>query len=132
MRCVARALLLAAILLVAGCSLFRDKRVTIAHVTGIAAPDTVDAGTSFNVTVHAVLGPDLRWDLDHVEVRHTVSSLDVRVWARDDSRPGSGAGQRLSEQELTLKARVEEPGEYRIIAHQPDGRDTLKTITVLP
>jgi hypothetical protein len=132
MRCIARTLLLVVVLLVAGCSQFRDERVTIAHVTGIAAPDTVDAGTSFNVTIHAVLGPDLRWDLDHVEVRHTFSSLDVRVWARDDSGPGSGAGQLLSEQELTLKARAEEPGEYRIIAHQPDGSTTQKTITVLP
>ena len=132
MRRVVRAVALAAVLVIAGCSLFRDQRVTVAHITSITAPDTVHAETTFNVTVHAVLGSDLRWDLDHVEIAYTVPSLDVRVWSRDKSRPGSAAPQLLSEQDLTFEARPDETGEYRIIAHQPDGSTTLKKITVLP
>jgi len=130
MRCVARAVALAAVVMVAGCSLFRDPRVSVAEITSITAPDTVRVWTTFNITVHAFLGCDLSWVLDHVQVTYTDASLDVRVWSRRGE--GDFAFQRVSERDLMFEARPTEPGEYRVIAHQPGGSTTQKTITVLP
>ena len=130
MRCVARAVALAAVIIVAGCSLFRDPRVSVAEITSITAPDTVRVGTPFNITVRAFLGCDLSWVLDHVQVTYTDTRLDVRVWSRRGE--GDWAYQRVSERDLTFEARPAESGEYRAIAHQPDGSTTQKTITVLP
>jgi hypothetical protein len=130
MRCVVRAALPAAVLLVTGCNLFRDPTVSVAEITSITAPDTVRVWTTFNVTVHAFLGYDMGWVLDHVEVTYTDASLDVSVWSRRNE--GDFAFQRVSERNLTYEAKSAEPGDYRVIAHQPDGSTTQKTITVLP
>jgi hypothetical protein len=132
MRHVFGLVILAVALAITGCSLFRDPKLHVADVTSITAPDTTHAETTFNVVVHAVLGSDLRWKLDHVEVTYADSSLDVRVWSRDVSRPGYGVPQLLSECDLTFEAGPTEPGEFRVIAHQPNGSTTEKIITVLP
>jgi hypothetical protein len=131
MRCIARAVALAAVIIVAGCSLFRDSDVRVARITSITAPDTVSRGTPFNVTVRAFFAWDMVRVFDRVEVTYTDASLDVRVWSRPWDG-GSAVPQVVSERDLTFEAIPRELGEYRIFAHQPDGRDTLKTITVLP
>ena len=130
MRYVARAVALAAVIIVAGCSPFRDPKVSVAEITSIAAPDTVRAGITFNVTAHAFFAYDMSWVFDHVEVSYTDASLDVRVWSR--RYEGRAIPQVVSERDLTFEARAAEPGEFRVFAHQPDGSYTLKTITVLP
>lgn len=130
MRCVARAVALAAVIIVGGCSLFRDPTVSVAEITSITAPDTVRVGTTFNVTAHAFFACDMSWVFDHIEVTYTDASLDVRVWSR--RYEGGAIPQVVSERDLTFEARSLEPGEYRVIAHQPDGSTTQKTITVLP
>jgi hypothetical protein len=131
MRCVARAVALAAVLAIAGCSLFRDSDVQVAKVTSIAAPDTVTVGTTVGVTAHAFFAWDMSWVFDRVQVTYTDANMDIRVWSRR-WEGGSAVPQVVSERDLTFEARPRELGEYRIIAHQPDGSTTLKTITVLP
>jgi hypothetical protein len=130
-RCVTRVLLLAAVLLVAGCSLFRDSDVRVARITAISAPDTVTAYTRFDVTFTAMLGTEGGYMLDHFEATYTDDQIALRVWSRDtstlDVRP-----QVIVFRDLTLDAGPMGPGQFRIIGHQPDGRDTVKTITVLP
>jgi hypothetical protein len=132
MRYVARALLLAAVLLVAGCSLFRDPRLHVAEITSIAAPDTVHAGTAFDVTFHVVIGYEACFALDHEDISSTSSCFALRVWSRDVRREGYLIPQVTVEKDLAFEAGPAEPGEFRVIAHQPDGSTTQKTITVLP
>ena len=131
MRRVARAIAFAAVVIVAGCSLFRHSDVQVAEITSITAPDTVSQGTTFSVTVHAFFAVDYGRVFDHAQVTYSDASLDVRVWSRPWDG-GSAVPQAVSERDLVFEARPLEPGEFRITAHQPDGRDTLKTITVLP
>ncbi len=131
MRCLVRAILPAAVILLAGCSLFRDSDIQVAKITSTTAPDTVRRGTTFNVMFHAFFAVDYRRLFDHAQVTYSDASLDVRVW----SRPWDGGlavPLAVSERDLTFEARALEPGEFRITAHQPDGKDTVKTITVLP
>jgi len=130
MRCVARAVALAAVIVVAGCSLFRDSDVQVAKITSIHAPDTVKIGITCSVTVHAFFSFHMTRVFDHVEVTFTDTSMGVRVWSRPS---GGGTFQRVvSDSVLTFEVSPLEPGEYRIIAHQPDESTTQKTITVLP
>ncbi|MBN2464891.1 hypothetical protein JXD38_04630 [candidate division WOR-3 bacterium] len=131
MRHVARILLLAAVVVVAGCSLFRDSDVRIAEVTSITAPDTVVIGTTFVVTAHAFFASDMSWVFDRAEVTCKDASLEVRVWSHR-WEGGSAVPQVVSERDLSFQARPLELGEYRINAHQPDGSTTEKTIAVLP
>jgi len=131
MRCAVRVLTLAAVLLVAGCSLFRDSDVQVAKITGMTAPDTVSSDSSFSVTFTAMLGTEGGYMLDHFEAIYSDAQLALRVWSRDTSK-GGARPQVIIYRDLTLEAGPVEPGEFRVIAHQPDGRDTLKTITVLP
>ena len=72
----------------------------------------------------------MSWVFDHVEVTYNDASLDVRVWSR--RYEGGAIPQVVSERDLTFEAGPAEPGEFHVIAHQPDGRTTRKTITVLP
>jgi hypothetical protein len=131
MRCFARILLLAAILVVAGCNLFRDSNVQVAKITSIVAPDTVHADSAFHAIVAAFLGPDSRYVLDHFKVSNSDAQLTVQAWSRFNSGD-RGVIMVPSYQDLEIGASPTEPGPFRIIAIQPDGRDTLKTITVLP
>jgi hypothetical protein len=117
--------------LVAGCSLFRDSDVQVAKITGMTAPDTVSSDSSFSVTFTAMLGTEGGYMLDHFEAIYSDAQLALRVWSRDTSK-GGARPQVIIYRDLTLEAGPVEPGEFRVIAHQPDGRDTLKTITVLP
>jgi hypothetical protein len=131
MRCVARPLLLVAILLVASCSHSRDSNPIVADVTSIIAPDTVRNGETFAVVYHAVLGGHLSYVLDHVDTICGEHSFAVRIWSRDASH-GGYAPSMFREEDLAFATRSSSPGEFRVIAYRPDGRDTLKTITVLP
>jgi len=131
MRCVARALTLAAILLVAGCSLFRDSDVQVARITSIVAPDTVRVDSAFHATATACLGPNSGYVLDRFEVNSSGAELTVQAWSRF-SPEGGAVYEVVVYQDLGVGASSDEPGDFRIIAIQPDGRDTLKTITVLP
>jgi hypothetical protein len=132
MRCVVRDLLLASTLFVVGCSLFRDPRLHVAEITSIATPDTVHAGTVFDVTFHVVLGYEACFALDHEDISSTSSCFALRVWSRDVRKEGYLIPQITVEQDLAFEAGPTESGEFRVIARQPDGSTTQKTITVLP
>jgi hypothetical protein len=131
MRCALRALLLAAILLAAGCSLFRDPDVQVDKITSMDAPDTVLQGARFSVTFTAMLGVEGGYMLDHFEAMYSADQLALRVWSRDTSK-GGARPQVVIYRDLTLDVGPVRPGEFHLVAHQPDGRDSLKTITVLP
>ena len=131
MRCVVRALLPAAVLLLAGCSLFRDSDVQVAWITAITAPDTVRVGATFHATVTACLGTHTGYVLDRFEVTSTDAQLTVQAWSHDTNN-GPFDDRTPVDVDLGVVAGPTEPGKFRIIAIQPDGRDTLKTITVLP
>ena len=131
MRYVARAVALAAVIIVAGCNLFPNPRVSVAEIVRITAPDTVPAGTKFNVTATAVLGSVGCAVLDHCDVTRTSSFLELRAWTRDINKGVAYPCMTISE-DLTFSVGPVEQGEFRVIAHQPDGSYTLKTITVLP
>ena len=131
MRCVARAVALATLVIVSGCSLFHDSDVKVASITSIVAPDTVHVDSTFHATVAAYLGPDSRYVLDRFKVGSSGAVLTVQAWSRFN--PGDrGVIMVPVYQDLAVGASPAEPGTFRIIAIQPDGRDTLKTIIVLP
>ena len=119
------------ILVVAGCSLFRDSGVQVARITSIVAPDTVHVDSTFHATVTACLGPSSGYVLDRFEVSSSGAELAVRAWSRF-SPEGGVVYEVPVYQDLGVGASPAEPGMFRIIAIQPDGRETLKTITVLP
>jgi hypothetical protein len=132
MRRVVRVLLLAAILVVAGCSLFGNHDAQVARITYISAPDTVFADSTFQTTVTAMLGPDSGYVLDHCEVTaHSDAKLTVRVWSRDTAsvRPH---GDPAAIFKVTIDVTPTEPGRYLVIGYEPDGSALEKTITVLP
>jgi len=131
MRCVVRAALLAAVLLVAGCSLFRDSAVQVAKITSVVAPDTVHVDSAFHATVTACLGPNSGYVLDRFEVGNSTGVLTVQAWSRFECEDGH-TYEVVTYEDLGVEVTPEEPGEFRIIAIQPDKRETLKTITVLP
>jgi hypothetical protein len=132
MRRVTPTLLLAALLVIAGCSLFRDPRVQVAEITSITAPDTVRAGAIFNITAHVVLGMHGLYSLDHTDITSSGSCFTVQVWSRDNSKAGYTVPWIVTERDMTFEAGPAEPGEFRIVAYQPDRRITEKIITVLP
>jgi len=132
MRYFTRVLLLAAIVVVTGCSLFRNPRVRIAYILSISAPDTVRADSAFTFTVDAELGHHSDFTLDHVDTDRSDSRFALRIWSRDISRQGYAVLWYCPDTNLTFEARPAEPGIFRIVAHQPDGSTREKTITVLP
>lgn len=131
MRYVTRALLLAAVIAVTGCSLFRDSDVQVAEVTIVVSPDTVRVDSAFHATVTACLGPNSGYVLDRFEVGNSNGVLTVQAWSRFKCEDGH-TYEVVTYEDLGVEVTPEEPGEFRIIAIQPDGRDTLRTITVLP
>jgi len=131
MRYVVRAVALAAVVIVTGCSLFRDPYVYVADITSITAPDTVHTWTTFVVTVHAILGNTGEFVVDHMDITYTSSDLTLRIWSRDLNR-GRGGPRVIFEGDYAFGAGPMKPGEFHVIAHQPDGSTTQKTITVLP
>ena len=131
MRCVARTLLLAAVLAVAGCSLSRDSYSQIAEITSITTPDTVRAGETFSTSFHAILGNHTAYQLDHIDSLRADSSLAVRIWSLDVSN-GRYVGWMIMECDYAFTASAATPNTFCVIAHQPDGSTTQKTITVLP
>ncbi len=131
MRCVVRVIVPAVILVLAGCSLFRDPNVQVATITAVVAPDTAHAGSTFHATVTACLGPTSGYVLDRFEVSSSRAELTVQAWSRF-SAEGGVEYQVPVYQDLEVGASSSEPGTFRIIAIQPDGKETLKTITVLP
>lgn len=131
MRNVARAVALAAVVIVAGCSLFRESDVQVVTITSIVAPDTVYVDSTFHATITACLGPNSGYVLDRFEVGNSNDVLTVQAWSRFECEDGH-TYEVVTYEDLGVEVTPEEPGEFRIIAIQPDGRDTLKTITVLP
>jgi hypothetical protein len=130
MRCVARALPLAAILLVAGCNLFHNSDVQVARIMYVEAPDTVRADAAFEATVGVLLGLHTGYVLDRFEVSSDGERLTVQAWSHD---AGDGFDDRTpADIRLKVGASPAEQGMFRITAIQPDKRETLKTITVLP
>jgi hypothetical protein len=132
MRYLVRVLLPAAVILLAGCSLFGSHDVRVARITSILAPDTAFVDSTFQVTLTALLGPDSGYVLDHFEVTNsTDAKLTVRVWSRDTAsvRPVTSVAMYFDVQAAITPT---EPGKYLAIGYQPDGKDTVKTITVLP
>jgi hypothetical protein len=105
--------------------------VQVAQITSITAPDTVGVGTTFPVAYHAILGHTSGFELDHIDTVETVSSLAIRVWSRDVNY-GHEALQVFTEGDWAFVASPTEVGEFRIVADQPDGSTTEKTVTVLP
>jgi hypothetical protein len=133
MRCAVRATLLAAVLVVAGCSLFRDPNVSPAVVTAFVAPDTVHAGTTFDVTAHVGLGAVGGYVEDHRQIVRGRTYLSLRVWSRDIGGPNSRTDC-PTEEDITFEAKAAVPGSYRLVAPSPypDWHDVQKTVTVLP
>src|SRR5512136_3210231 len=84
---VAAFLFLAAVLMISGCSLFRDPNVSPAVVTAFGAPDTVRAGTTFDVTAHVGLGAVSGYVEDHRQIVRGRTYLSLRVWSRDIGGP---------------------------------------------
>jgi hypothetical protein len=105
--------------------------VQVAEITSITAPDTVAVGTAFPVAYHAILGHTSGFELDHIDTVETVSSLEIRIWSRDVNY-GHEALQVFTEGDWAFVASPTEVGEFRIVADQPDGSTTEKTVTVLP
>jgi hypothetical protein len=129
---VARVLLSAAMIAVAGCSLFEPHDVQTAQITSISAPDTVLADTTFQATITAMLGPDSGYVLDHVQVSSSSDAkLTVQVWSRDTAavRPATKVAVYY---DVEAGAEPTEPGEFTVIGIQPDGKTLRKVITVLP
>jgi hypothetical protein len=131
MRCVARALLLAAIFAVTSCSHSRDSDPVVAEVASITAPDTVRTGQTFAVIYPAVLGGHLSYVLDHVDTIYGQNSFAVRIWSRDASH-GGYVLYIFREDDFAFAARSSSPGGFQIVTHQPDGSTKEKTITILP
>ena len=132
MRHVKQALLMAAVLAVAGCSLFRDPRLHVADITFISVPDTIRTGTTFSFTVYAMLGTHYDFVLDHIDSSRTAARFEFRVWSRDVHVSGHAYLWSIADTDLTFEARPIEPGIFRIVAHHPDRSITEKIITVLP
>ncbi len=131
MRYVTRALLLAVVMSVAGCSLFRDSAVQVAKLTVVVVPDTVRVDSEFHATLVATLGPTSAYEFERFEVSSSGAELTVQAWSR--FRPDIVDPIRLPGwQDFVVGAIPAEPGAFRIVAIQPDKRETLKTITVLP
>lgn len=105
--------------------------VQVAEITSITAPDTVVVGTTFPVAYHAILGHTSGFELDHIDTVETVSSLAIRIWSRGVNY-GHEALQVFTEGDWAFVASPTEPGEFRIVADQPDGSTTEKTVTILP
>ena len=131
MRYVARAILLTAVIVMAGCNVFRDPNVYDAVVSSFEAPDTVHAGTAHNVTAHLVLGAQGGCVLDHAKITHTLTQVELHVWARDTSN-GNPTVTRPTDEDLTFEVRPTAPGAFRLFAPNPDRKPIEKTITVLP
>jgi hypothetical protein len=132
MKCVVRVLVPAAVILVAGCSLFENHHVQVARIMSISAPDTAFADSTFQTTVTAMLGPDSGYVLARIEFSHsTDTELTVRIWSRDTAsvRPVSSIATYFV---LNADIKPTEPGKYLVIGYQPDGSTLEKTITVLP
>jgi hypothetical protein len=123
--------MLAAILVVAGCNLFRDPYVYVATIASIDAPDTVRSWNEFDISFYAVLGNTGDFVVDHMDVDYTSTHLAVRIWSRDLNE-GRGGPKQVFAGNYKFSAGPLAPGEFRVIAHQPDGKDSVKTITVLP
>ncbi len=132
MRRVSRTLVLAAFLVMAGCSLFRDRHVNPAVVCSFHAPDTVRAGTTFEVTAHVGLGAVSGFVVDHKEIVRAHTYLSLRVWSRDIG--GSIRNDQPTEVDITFQTRPTRPGPYRLVAPSPyaDWHEVEKIITVLP
>ena len=130
MRCVVRILLPATVILLAGCSLFRDSDVQVATITSIVAPDTVYVDSTFHAAITACLGTHSGYVLDRFEVGNSGAVLTVQAWSR--FIPEGSSVYVPVYQGFGVGASPAEPGNLYIIAIQPDGRDTLKTIIVLP
>jgi hypothetical protein len=111
-RCASSALACAVVLVIAGCGLFRDPRLHVADITSVAAPDTVRAGTAFDVTFHAVLGCEACFALDHEDISSTSSCFALRVWSRDVRRKGYLNPQIVIEQDLTFEAGPASPASF--------------------
>jgi hypothetical protein len=132
MRCFVPAVLLAALLSVAGCSLFHDQNVGPAVVSSFEAPDSVHAGTAFDIVAHVTLGAVSGYVVDHKEVTRCRTYLSLRVWSRDE-----GEDIRMdqpTEVDIALQARPTVPGSYRLVAPAPypECRDVERVVTVLP
>ena len=124
---------LAAIVLVSGCSLFRNPDLSVAKVTSISAPDTVIAGATFSVTYHVILGSHGLYELDHIEVvEYTSSCLAQRFWSHDFS-DGGAVPCILAQTDATIGlVAPKKPGPFRLVAIQPDQSALERTVTVLP
>jgi uncharacterized protein YndB with AHSA1/START domain len=79
-----------------------------------------------------MLGPDSGYVLERCEISTGPGArLTVRVWSRDTAsvRPVTGIATYF---DVQADVTPTEPGKYLVIGYQPDGKDTVKTITVLP
>jgi hypothetical protein len=126
-------LALAAGITLIGCSLFRDPNVRPAVVSSFLSPDTVRAGTTFDVTAHVGLGAVSGYVEDHREITRSRSALFLRVWSRDIGGPNP-RNDCPTEEDITFQPKALVPGSYRLVAPSPypDWPEIEKTVTVLP
>jgi len=103
----------------------------VAEIIRITAPDTVLVGTTFDITATAVLGALDCCEYDHSDFTRTCSCLALQVWTK---RTNHGAAEPCVTvaKDLTFEIHATEPGEFHVIAFEPDRSPTLKTISVLP
>ena len=124
-------LLVAAVFIIAGCSLFRDPNVYEAIVYSFDAPDTIRARTTVGVTAHLSLSANGGVVLDHLRFTRSRTQVELRVWARDISN-GNDVVTQPVEQDTTFDVRPTGTGPFRLFAPNPDWKPIEKIITVLP
>ncbi|MFO8231382.1 MAG: hypothetical protein R6U20_01820 [Longimonas sp.] len=90
----------------------------IVSTAPLAAPDTVQAGTSFDVTV-TTFGPNLCWQASREEVER--EPMRVSITPYDKSPSGDAVcADAIAEMERTVSVTFEEHGEATIVVN---GRD---------
>ncbi len=132
MRNISGVSILATVIAIGGCSLFHNPRVSPAVVSSFQSPDTVRAGTTFDVTAHVGLGAVSGFIVDHKEIIRARTYLSLRVWSRDIG--GSIRNDHPTEVDITFQTRPTTPGSYRLVAPSPypDWPEIEKIVTVLP
>ena len=103
----------------------------VAWIESITAPDTVQVGQTFTPSFHAIMGEHLSYRLHQIDTVRTNSFLAVRIWSVDVSNGGYVLWMIL-ERDYSFTASAQKPGEFSIIACQPDGSTTVKSVTVIP
>jgi hypothetical protein len=123
------ALCLVCLLAAVGCHQRQEPVAELADVWSISGPDTVRAGTTFNVAFRAILGGHGGYVLDHADIVSTDRLFTVYIWSRD---LGGNYAAVIVEQDISYTLGPVAPGLYGVRACRTNGTVIQKNITVLP